>query len=407
MGVVFMGDTLFTWYGAFAESQMERKYRCSCWPEMVGGGARTCALAAFGFLLAGFFLLPEEGMTPLVNFLVFFRAMVAVTGLLPLILLETPYSLRFTPCLVAAFVICIGAYEAVAAVLTYTPGLEYSPPYTLLIVLLCYFLAPLTLKYTMAAGLIASMIYISALRVCVVHEWSDLFQLIFFFAIVNVLGTSIFIHMGKWRRRHFMDMAEICQLNEKLQQEVMHKEEVNRHLEHLSITDSLTGVGNRRKFLDMADLERRRAHRYGTPFSVVMIDIDHFKEVNDRYGHEGGDVALCELTRVVEAQLRGSDLLTRLGGEEFAILLPQTQKAEAWLLAERIRQVVAAHVVSIGVVHFSITISMGVTDVRMGRSDSVKGLLNRADRALYKAKARGRNRTEMYPFTQSDEESMV
>ena len=398
MSVVFMDDSLFTWYGEFADSQVEKGYRRSYWPEMVGGGARTCALAAFGFLLAGFSLLPKEGMTPLVSFLIFLRAMVAVTGFLPLILLETRYSLRFTPCRVASFVICIGSYESVAAVLTYTPGLEFSTPYTLLIVLLCYLVVPLTLKHTLAAGLIASIMYISALKGFVVREWSALFQLSFFFVIANVLGSSIFIHMAKWRRRHFIDMVEIRDLNEKLQQEVMRKEEVNRHLEHLSITDSLTGVGNRRKFLEVADLERRRAYRYGTPFSLVMLDIDHFKGVNDRYGHEGGDVALCELTRVVEEQLRDSDLLTRLGGEEFAILLPQTSQPEAWLLAERVRQVVAAHVVCIGVIHFSITVSMGVTDVLTGRSDSVKGMLNRADTALYKAKAGGRNRTEIYHY---------
>ena len=396
-----MNKSLFTWYGDFSDSQMERDYRDSCWPEMVGGIARICALAAFGFLLAGFSLLTERGMTPLVSFLTLLRGVVAMTGFLPLVLLGTRYSLRLTPCFIASFVMCIGFYESIAAVLTYTPGLESSTPYTLIIVLLFYLVVPLTLRHIMAAGVIASAMYVGALRMWVVPAWPMLFQLSFFFLVANVLGASIFVHMASWRRCHFFDMHEIRRLNQRLQKEVLRKDVANRHLEHLAITDSLTGVGNRRKFLEVADLERRRAHRYGIPFSVVMLDIDHFKEVNDRYGHEGGDIALCELTRVVGEQLRCSDLLVRLGGEEFAMLLPETQKEEAWMLAERVRRSIAAHVVRTGVLHFSITASMGVTEVENGGEDSVKGMLNRADAALYKAKSRGRNRTEIYMYDPS------
>gem|GEM_PF-2263811 len=392
----FMGGSLFTWYGEFADRSTEEAYRSSFWPDMMGGTARTCALAAFGFLLAGGALLAEQGMTPLVSFLTLLRGLVAVTGLLPLVLLGSRHSAKFTPALIASFMICIGGYESVAAVLTYRPGLEFSTPYTLLIVLLFYLVVPLTLTHTMAAGIIASVMYIAALKLFVVSGWANLFQLILFFTIVNALGISIFIQMAGWRRRHFIDMEEIRSLNEKLHQEVRTKEETNRHLEHLSITDSLTGVGNRRKFLEVADMERRRAYRYGVPFSVVMLDIDHFKEVNDRYGHEGGDIALCELTRVVEEQLRCSDLLVRLGGEEFAILLPETRREEAYTLAERVRQRLAANVVRSGIIRFSITASLGVAEVLDDREDSVKGILNRADSALYKAKAKGRNCTVLY-----------
>ncbi|BCS98676.1 hypothetical protein DSLASN_43080 [Desulfoluna limicola] len=391
-----MGGSLFTWYGEFADKDTEAAYRGSFWPDMMGGTARICALASFGFLLAGLTLLAERGMTPLVSFLTLLRGMVCVTGLLPLVLLGSRYSARFTPVLIASFMVCLGCYESVAAVLTYRPGMESSTPYTLLIVLLFYIVVPLTLKHIMAAGIIVSVMYISALRLFVVPGWSNLFQLTLFFAIVNALGTSVFIHMAGWRRRHFIDLEEIRHLNEKLHQEMRKKEETNRHLEHLSITDSLTGVGNRRKFLEVADMERRRAYRYGVPFSVVMLDIDHFKEVNDRYGHEGGDIALCELTRVVEEQLRCSDLLVRLGGEEFAILLPETRREEAYTLAERVRQRLAANVVHAGILRFSITASLGVAEVLNDREDSVKGILNRADSALYKAKAKGRNCTELY-----------
>lgn len=391
-----MGDLRFTWYGEVADRQAEAVYRRSFWPDKMGGVARICALSALGFLLVGLLLPVELGLTPLVGVLSLVRGTVTVTGLLPLLFLRHRHGLRLVPGLMVVFMVCIGGYESVASVLTYRPGVEVSTPYTLLIVLLFYLVSPLTLMHILAAGLTVSVMYIAALRVFVVPAWEHLLPNIFFFAIANALGTAIFVQMSRWRRRHFFDMEKIRQLNEALRLEVKAKEASNLHLERLAITDSLTGVGNRRKFLEVADMERRRACRYGVPFSVVMLDIDHFKAVNDRFGHEGGDIALCELTRVVGAQLRCSDLLVRLGGEEFALLLPETRQDAAWALAERVRQKVAAHEIHTGVLHFSITVSMGVAEVLQDEKDSVKGMLNRADDALYKAKAKGRNRTEVF-----------
>ena len=391
-----MRESLFTWTGEFENRETEAAYRVAGWPELMGGVGRISALSAVGFLIMGYPLFMKEGMTPLVSFLTLLRAMVAVLGLLPMVAAGSALANRFVPCLTGVFLLSIGCYESVAAVLTYTPGMELTTPYTLLIVLLFYLVIPLLLKPILVAGVISSIMYVCALRFFAVGGWASLIQLILFFALANGLGASIFIEMARWRRTHFTDMAKIRQLNQRLRDEVIKKEETNRHLERLAVTDTLTGVGNRRKFLEVADMERHRAFRYGVPFSVVMLDIDHFKEVNDRYGHEGGDVALCDLARVVEGELRGSDLLVRLGGEEFAMLLPETRQEEAYALAERVRRQVAGHVVRSGVLRFTMTVSMGVAEVNRGSDDSVKGMLNRADEALYQAKALGRNRTELY-----------
>jgi len=391
-----MGDLRFTWYGEFADRHTEAAYRRSFWPDLMGCVARICAFSAPVFFLIGLLLPAEQGMTPLVGVLSLLRGSVAVMGLLPLMFLGHRHCLRLVPGLMVLFMMCIGSYESVASVLTYRPGLEFSIPYTFLIVLLFYFVAPLTYKQILAAGITVSVMYIAAMKVFVVPVWGRLLPMILFFFVVNALGTAIFVQMSRWRRRHFIDMEEMRQINETLHREMKAKEETNLRLERLAITDSLTGVGNRRKFLDVADMERRRAYRYGVPFSVVMLDIDYFKAVNDHYGHEGGDIALCELTRVVDSQLRCSDLLVRLGGEEFALLLPETGQDSAWALAERVRRKVAAHVIHTGVLCFSITVSMGVTEMLQDRKDSVKGMLNRADDALYKAKSGGRNRTEIF-----------
>jgi diguanylate cyclase (GGDEF)-like protein/PAS domain S-box-containing protein len=152
--------------------------------------------------------------------------------------------------------------------------------------------------------------------------------------------------------------------------------------------DHLTGLYNRLKFEEMIDLEIERAKRYGTQFSVVMFDIDHFKRVNDEFGHAVGDCVLRRLADVVGQQVRRTDILARWGGEEFMLLLSETGLEHALQLAEATRR-------RVGQTHFqsleSLTISLGVAEYRPG--ETVATLLKRVDDALYGAKKGGRNRT--------------
>ncbi len=165
-------------------------------------------------------------------------------------------------------------------------------------------------------------------------------------------------------------------------------------------TDALTGIANRRAFLERADDEVNRALRYGHPLSLLMIDIDHFKQVNDAHGHAAGDAALVRLVEACAPELREHDVLARLGGEEFVVLLPHTDTARAMLVAERLRQAVERTPVEPppnakgGVFH--ITISLGSATLQFDQPadapESLSTLLERADRALYGAKHGGRNR---------------
>lgn len=150
----------------------------------------------------------------------------------------------------------------------------------------------------------------------------------------------------------------------------------------LSLRDSLTGLANRRHMGIIMNDNLARAKRSGTPFSVIMFDIDHFKKVNDTQGHDAGDVILVETTRVASGELRDIDLKVRFGGEEFLVLLPDAGLDEASNVAERIRLAVQEKV--------AITISLGVTSYREG--DDQEGLIKRVDTALYRAKNEGRNR---------------
>jgi len=168
-------------------------------------------------------------------------------------------------------------------------------------------------------------------------------------------------------------------------------EVLNQRLIQLARTDPLTGCSNRRSILEALETEKVRAERYAKAFSVLAVDLDHFKTINDRYGHPGGDQALCQFVAIVGGSIRPSDCLGRVGGEEFAILLPETSVDAAFSMAERVRMAVAAAVVQMPAGAASMTVSIGVAQWRLEGPDTTEALLARADEALYEAKRAGRN----------------
>lgn len=161
----------------------------------------------------------------------------------------------------------------------------------------------------------------------------------------------------------------------------------------LSITDELTRIANRRHFMQIAAMEAKRTFRYGHPMSVIIFDIDHFKVVNDTYGHPAGDQVLRQMAQLAQHDLRDSDLLGRLGGEEFGIVLLETGLEEGVKAAERLRRKIADHVFVADDDKITCTISLGVAAFVPG-VDDLESWLKRADKALYLAKDNGRDRVE-------------
>lgn len=177
--------------------------------------------------------------------------------------------------------------------------------------------------------------------------------------------------------------------------DISRRKELDAELVRLAEIDGLTGILNRRSFLERAAMELKRAFRHRTPTSLLMIDIDHFKNVNDTYGHHVGDEVLRSLARRLAGGLRQEDLLGRIGGEEFAALLPQTDIEGALLAAERLRFAVESMVVPCDGWEIRITASIGASLQEAERVQDLERLLKRADSALYAAKQNGRNRVEM------------
>ncbi|HWA74191.1 MAG TPA: diguanylate cyclase [Polyangiaceae bacterium] len=183
--------------------------------------------------------------------------------------------------------------------------------------------------------------------------------------------------------------AELKERNQQL-------ESMLHHVEALAITDPLTGLFNRRRFADVLKREFAVTKRYKNTLSCLMVDIDHFKRINDRYGHEAGDLVLKEIARKIQETLREVDLPARYGGEEFAVLLPHTSKRDAMIVAERICALVRKASINVGNDTIKLSASVGVSGNIDVTSGIPEDLVKAADFALYEAKRMGRDRAVLF-----------
>jgi diguanylate cyclase (GGDEF)-like protein len=174
--------------------------------------------------------------------------------------------------------------------------------------------------------------------------------------------------------------------------DVIETAEYEKKLERLSKFDELTQLANRRFFMETAELEIQRSHRYGRPLSILIADLDYFKQVNDTYGHISGGTVLETIGRILRTDIRETDMAARLGGEEFCILLPETDLTDAERTAEHIRTTVGSCNIEISGKSIHVTLSLGVAQLKNG--ETLQKLISRADQALYRAKSSGRNRVE-------------
>ena len=223
--------------------------------------------------------------------------------------------------------------------------------------------------------------------------------------VVLSLALAYRINLERRRRQEAQEHALEIQrganlmLETRVRERTEELEQANDQLRSMSLTDGLTRVANRRRFDDKLDIEWNRAMRHDQELSLLMLDIDHFKKVNDSFGHLVGDDCLVSLAATLQGEiLRASDLVARYGGEEFAVLLPATDGEGARQVAERMRQAVAGKPVPSGQggTPVELTISVGVATMRPAIGAGSQELVRRADEALYAAKTNGRNRVEVW-----------
>jgi diguanylate cyclase (GGDEF)-like protein/PAS domain S-box-containing protein len=183
--------------------------------------------------------------------------------------------------------------------------------------------------------------------------------------------------------------------------DISDKQDAIEYRRRSAFSDYLTGVANRRAFFEAAELELQRNRRAPRPTALILIDADHFKHINDRHGHPGGDAVLRHLGRLLTATFRQVDIVARVGGEEFAILLPSASLAGAAAVAERLRRLVAEQPAMFDGDAIACTVSAGIAATE-GELLGLEALMKRADQALYAAKANGRNRVECWTPTRPE-----
>lgn len=203
-----------------------------------------------------------------------------------------------------------------------------------------------------------------------------------------LLGLILSVVLWQRNTRYVLLQRELSQRNQKLTRQ-------QEELIWLAKRDALTGLFNRGEFLSLAEEELRRSLRYGTDMSAIMLDLDHFKGINDRYGHPAGDAVLRHTAACLMGAVRVTDVVARIGGEEFVVLLPQTRLDDAVQIAEKLLWTLQHSPAQVaGDVSIGFTASLGVGSLPAGHGSTVAALYAAADHALYEAKRLGRNRVE-------------
>lgn len=200
----------------------------------------------------------------------------------------------------------------------------------------------------------------------------------------------------------FLNSRSALQRERRLVRTAAQLREMSAELDRLARTDSLTGILNRRAFFDLLGIEFRRSRRYSRQLSVLMLDLDNFKRVNDQWGHPFGDYVLRSTSQIVASNVRESDIIGRYGGEEFAVALPETGPEQAVIVAEKLRRAIEVFAFeSDGLplpqdAPLRMTISIGVSALPVDADHDEFELIHRADRALYEAKRAGKNQVVLF-----------
>lgn len=209
--------------------------------------------------------------------------------------------------------------------------------------------------------------------------------------VINIAAWVAAVRMAKMHRTQFSALFAQGEANRRLQEEIDERRRLEEELRGLAQTDYLTGLNNRRWFFELAQQELRHSKREGTQLSLCLLDLDHFKAVNDLKGHPAGDAVLAYVAKLCRRELRSCDIIGRLGGEEFIIALPNASAEDAWLVAERIRRRIENSRLPGELADLRLSITIGISQAAPDEDD-LNGALLRADQALYKGKSKGRNR---------------
>ena len=384
---------LLNWSGDFSTRSRENEYQAAQIKSSADRMRVVCVITAFAYLIAAYPNYLIMGPIPGFFAVLALRVICFSAGMVNFYLASREQFYKMLPYTMAGYMVLIGIGEAIEVVATAGLAPVEGVPFTVIIVLMYYAFLPLSLLPTAIAAILTSAMFVIAMAYGTPSSQSYVIVTALFFLLANTFGAYFMISFGRAQRNEFRALCEERQANDMLHQEIAHRLEIEKRLRELATTDDLTGVSNRRHFFDMSRRELNRAYRHHSPLSILMIDADNFKAVNDKLGHEAGDLMLQALADACLRELRQEDIFGRLGGEEFAACLPDTAMEQARVVAERMRKSLEELEVETASGTAKVTLSIGVSSKGEENLDLAQ-LLDRADKELYRAKTAGRNQVK-------------
>ncbi|RFA29153.1 hypothetical protein CAI21_10305 [Alkalilimnicola ehrlichii] len=277
------------------------------------------------------------------------------------------------------------------------PGLYFITPdewtawiaaIAMILIVIQYVQVPNRFLYSLAIGLLSAVLNLACLYAVSRPGLTHMLSLLLAFGLPVYAGSTISYRLHMLHRREFEAL-------ERAQKENERRKQLEATLKRQAETDPLTGLYNRRRYEELFEQAMAVARATGQPLAVCIIDLDHFKYINDTYGHAAGDLALSHIATVCRRELRESDIVGRLGGEEFLVVLPATSAEDAATVLNRLRTKIEADIIEAAEQSFQLTATFGVTELQPG-DKALSDLLVRADKALYRGKHRGRNQVFAY-----------
>jgi len=329
------------------------------------------------------------GPTPPFYHLLAYRLIIAL-ALLAVVITIRPRTDFFTISNVIA-VIVVAGFSGFMMEFFYRPDIVVWTVGVIMIQIMGLFMfVPIRFSLAFAGGLYGVVITMST-RWTMGTSGANLIGLFFLLMLPFVLGAATALRLNFLQRRQFALLSQTEKINRELEKEISRRRELELELKEMAATDPLTGLYNRREYEILFRHEIERARRFDAPLSVCIADLDHFKDVNDTYGHEAGDEVLRRAADLIRKNVRTMDIIGRLGGEEFIILLPEAAGADAVVVGNRILEALASTDIDVGAAAVRITVTIGIAQLLPDDHD-LNAVIQRADAALYRGKEAGRNR---------------
>ncbi|GAB3343574.1 hypothetical protein GCM10027512_13430 [Chromohalobacter beijerinckii] len=257
-----------------------------------------------------------------------------------------------------------------------------------------YLLIPNLLTVAMFASLYLSIGFLAAAVLFAGIAPVVTLRLALLLIMTNVVGFCALLRLEILQRKQFALLHEERNQNRHLLKEIAHRKSLEAQLRMVAERDALTGLNSRSHFMKRAEALLQRSRLEKVPFSLFMIDVDHFKSINDTWGHTHGDWVLTKIAEVCAQSLRPTDVIGRFGGEEFVVALPDTSPKDAQTIAERLKKKVAELPLQEGMNELCLSVTIGIA-LANSEEDGLESLITRADQTLYVGKRNGRNRVEM------------